>query len=440
MDLRIKKTSSLRGEITPPGSKSYSHRAFVLAALGEGVSILRNPLLSGDVLVTMEIVKKLGVKIQRISSDKYKVYGKGQFHFKSHPLIDGKNSGTSIRIFSALSLLIKGGLTFYGEFFRRKRPLLPLLDALSSLGAEYELSGEKLRIYRISQECKDVEIRGDISSQFITALLILGPLLKCKTKNYLSIKILSPLVSYPYLKITLNILDTFGINIDENDNKKELREYRFTLGQKIKPQDYIIPSDFSSAAFIIAATVLSPGDSKVIINNLNFRDPQGDKRIIEILQKMGAKLQIDYQNNKLICYGNIDKNRLKGIEVDCREVPDLFPILSVVGAYAKGTTVLYNAEGLRVKESDRIAVMARELQKMGVKVEEYHDKLVIHHCTKLKSSQLVHEQDHRIAMACTVAALFSSTESEIKNIEIVEDSYPTFIKDLIALGANMEII
>jgi 3-phosphoshikimate 1-carboxyvinyltransferase len=440
MDLRIRKTTQLNGEIIPPGSKSYSHRAFILAGFADGTSILKNPLVSGDVLVTLDILRTLGVNIEQQNNTTYKIMGKRKFRPKSNLIVDCKNSGTSIRIFSALSLLIEEGLTLKGEFFKRKRPILPLLEALKNVGAEYNLSGHRLRVHRPSYQCKAIKIPGNISSQFITALLFLGPLLECEKKEELSIQITTKLVSYPYINITLNILDAFGIEVEEIYDTNRLPSYRFELSQKIRPKVYEIPSDFSSAAFMIAATILSPEDSKVIIKNLDFEDPQGDKRIIDILQKMGAHLEIDHINNRLICYGNINKNKLKGIKVDCKYIPDLFPILSIIGSYAEGKTVLYNAKILRLKESDRIAIMARELQKMGINVEEYEDKLIIYHCENIVGSTINHEQDHRVAMACTVAALYAQQESKIENIEIVDDSYPTFIEDLMQLGAHIRKI
>ena len=151
---------------------------------------------------------------------------------------------------------------------------------------------------------------------------------------------------------------------------------------------------------------------------------------------MGANIKIDKERNQIVINGNLKKYPLKGIEIDCQEIPDLFPILSVIGAFAKGKTVLFNALNVRLKESDRISIIARELSKMGVKVEEEEDKLVIHHCNNLKGSIIDHEKDHRIAMACVIASLYADSPSEIKNIEIVRDSYPHFINDLRKLGVN----
>lgn len=437
MNLLIKpSTSQLQGRVTPPGSKSYSHRAFILAALAKDTSFIKNPLTSGDVSITMKVLRKLGIKIEKQAKNVYMVHGKEALQNNPQHIIDCGNSGTSIRIFTALSLLIDGGLRLKGEFFRRERPLSPLLKTLRELGATYSLSEQEVSIYRERFVCNNMEIRGDISSQFITALLIICSSIACPEKNPIKISLTTPVVSYPYLKITLNILDSFGIRVREHKDDKNRLEYIVKTGQEPQARTYEVPSDFSSAAFIIAATTLTPNDSRVIVNNLDFEDPQGDKRIINILKKMGADLKKDTENKRVICHGNIKGNNLQGLEIDCKNIPDLFPILSVVGAYAKGKTVLYNAENLRLKESDRISIMARELTKMGVKVEEKPDKLIIHHCNNIKGANIDHNGDHRVAMACSIAALYAISDSRVKNIDVVKDSYPEFVKDLKKLGAT----
>ncbi|TFG01072.1 MAG: 3-phosphoshikimate 1-carboxyvinyltransferase [Promethearchaeota archaeon] len=437
MDLSISPSIlRLSGTIIPPGSKSYSHRAFILAAFANGKTILKNPLTSGDVKITIDILSKLGIKIEERKDRNYEIYGGKRIRNISEDIIDCGNSGTSIRIFSALSLIIDGGLRLKGEFLRRNRPLKPLLKALEELGAVYSLSEKKLIIQRKEEKCGDIKIRGNISSQFITSLLILCSIIKCKNKDFLSLQITTPIVSYPYVKITQNILKEYGIKIQEEKDNSRFLEYKVKTGQKPKAIKYPVPSDFSSAAFIIAAATLTPYDSKVIVKNLDFEDPQGDKRIIEILKKMGAYIQKDMENKKVVCYGNLQKNSLNGIEIDCKNIPDLFPILSVVGAFASGKTVLYNAGNLRLKESDRIKIMARELTKMGINVEESTDKLIVFHANEIKGAKFEHNGDHRIAMACSIAALFANSKSLIENIDIVKDSYPNFIIDLKKLGAS----
>ena len=186
----------------------------------------------------------------------------------------------------------------------------------------------------------------------------------------------------------------------------------------------------------MAAAIISRNSSHVIINNLNVHNSQGDKKIIEILKEMGANIEYNEENSQIIINGNLNKYPLKGIEVDCKEIPDLFPVLSVLGAFAKGKTVLYNASNVRLKESNRISIIARELSKMGVKVTEEEDKLIVRHCENLKGSLIDHENDHRIAMACVIAALYTDSISKVKNIEIVRDSYPHFIDDLKKLGVK----
>jgi len=441
MDLTIQpKPLRLSGFITPPGSKSYSHRAFILASLAEGTSTIKNSLTSGDVSITMNILGTLGVKIKKTTENIYKVHGRGMLQGDPKEIMDCGNSGTSVRIFSALSLMINGGLQLQGEFFRRERPLKPLLDALEQLGASYSLSQDKLIIHRQKIVCKDVNIRGDISSQFITALLFLGSIIQCSEKETIKINLTTPVVSYPYLKITLNIMDKFGFQAQEVRNDSDLLGYKVKTGQKISSKTYTVPSDFSSAAFIIAAAVLTPIDSKIIIENLDFEDPQGDKRIVPILREMGARIHKDVDNKRLICYGNIRKNPLMGRQIDCKDVPDLFPILSVIGAFAEGKMILYNAENLRLKESDRIEIMARELTKMGVKVEEKQGSLTIYHCDNIEGTKIDHNGDHRIAMACTVAALYATSESHIESIDVVKDSYPRFVEDLQKVGASNIIL
>jgi 3-phosphoshikimate 1-carboxyvinyltransferase len=439
--IKINPIRSLQGEIVAPPSKSYSHRAFIAASLAEGISIIKNPLTIGDVEITIDILRLLGVKILREKEDTYIVQSSPE-SFKLHKkVIDCKNSGTSVRIFSALSLLVEGGLILTGEFFKRNRPLLPLLRALEALGAEYNILDDQLIIKRTHTICDPVKIQGDISSQFITALIFVATSIKCNKddKDGIEIELTTPLVSYPYIKITLDVLSSFGINILENLNNEKRGKYFIPYGQKFRPQIYTIPGDFSSAAFIIAASVLSPQDAKITISNLNTLNPQGDKEIIEILQKMGANILINGTKNQIIIDGNISKYPLKGVNIDCSEIPDLFPILCVIGAIAKGKTTLYNAAILRSKECDRIMVMSRELIKLGVKVEEEEDRLTIYQ-SPLHGSDIDHENDHRIAMACTIAALFSDNSSIMKNVEIINDSYPGFIDDLNKLGAKIEFV
>ncbi|NVM18290.1 MAG: 3-phosphoshikimate 1-carboxyvinyltransferase [Candidatus Lokiarchaeota archaeon] len=440
MKLKIIPTTKLQGEVIAPPSKSYSHRAFIASSLAKGVSIIKNPLISGDVEVTIDIIRALGHRISRVSEDTYIVKSTGGSIKPIKNVLDCKNSGTSLRIFCALAMLIDGGLSFSGEFLKRKRPIIPLLNALKSIGGSYDLSEDFLTIKRKGKECNTIEIPGNKSSQFVSALLMMCPLLNCKKTNSITIKITSPIVSYPYVKITLNVLDSFGINIQEILDDKKVGKYVITCGQNYRAQTFDIPGDFSSTSFIIAAAILSPEDSLIVVRNLNFDKPQGDRKIIEVLQRMGAKIEVFKDNNSISIKGNINKYPLTGLAVDIEDTPDLFPILSVVGAFAKGKTEIYNASSIRGKESDRLSLMAQGLSKMGVKVKEEEDKLIIYHCDQLEGIDISHENDHRVAMAFTIASLFAKTPSQLSDIEVVKDSYPNFIEDIKNLGAIFEKI
>jgi 3-phosphoshikimate 1-carboxyvinyltransferase len=440
MKLKITPTKKLQGEITAPPSKSYSHRAFIASSLAKGVSIIKNPLISGDVEVTVDILKRLGHRISRVSENTYMVKSNLGTTKPIKSVLDCKNSGTSLRIFCALAMLIDGGLSFSGEFLKRKRPIIPLLNALEYVGANYDLTEKILKIKRKGKVCNTIELPGNISSQFVSALLMMCPLLNCKKTHSITIKITSPIVSYPYVKITLEILNSFGINIQESLNDKKVGKYVVSCGQNYRAQTFEVPGDFSSASFFIVAAIISPEDSNIVINNLNFNKPQGDQKIIEILQNMGAKIEVYRDKNTISINGNIKKYPLTGIAINIEDTPDLFPILSVVGAFAKGKTVLYNASNLRGKESDRISIVAQELSKMGVKIKEEEDKLTIYHCDHLEGVEINHEHDHRVAMAFIIASLFAKTPSQISSIEVVKDSYPNFIEDIKQLGAKVDLI
>lgn len=440
MDLKINGGfHALGGEVSAPSSKSYSHRAFIIAGIANGVSIIQNPLTTGDVGVTLDFLRDLGVKITKVSESAYSV-SKDQPTLKQRrKALDCKNSGTTIRIFTALSLIVSGGLTFTGYFLQKNRPILPLLKALESLGAKYTFSKNSLHVERKQEKCNTISIPGDISSQFITALLITCPLLTCKNSEFIEIKLTTPLISFPYIKITEEVLTSFGGHFDILLGEDLMGSFELPINQNLRSQDYKIPGDFSSAAFLICAAVLA-SKNEVIINNLDFDKPQGDKAILDILLKMGANLEVNKNTNQVIIKGNIDTHPLEGIDIDCKNIPDLFPILSVMGTQARGTTTLYNAFNLRLKESDRISAMSRELKKMGANLVEEQDKMIIKYSPNLKGSLIHHDNDHRVAMACVIAALKASSSSIIKNSEIINDSYPQFIEDLVGLGAKIEII
>ena len=441
MKLLVNPTNAFNGEIKAPSSKSYSHRAFFAASLSTGASHIINPTDDGDVKVTIQSLSLLGANFKKVNENpnEYLIEKGLNLHHINKISLNCKNSGTTIRFLAALSLIHRGELYLYGEFFSKKRPILPLLRSLEHLGVSYELLDQSLTIKQTEITCETIKIPGNISSQFISSLLFICPLIQANESNEINIEVTGPFVSYPYIKITLDVLNAFGIRIYEKIIDDNLINYRIPLNQEYDAVEYQVPGDFSSIAFIIAAGVLSPSDSFIKITNINFFKPQGDRKFIEILKKMGAHIEEDIHSNTLIIEGNIKKYPLTGIEIDVKDIPDLFPILAVIGAHSTGFTTLYNALNLRYKESDRIEAIAEGLTKMGVKVEKERDKLIIHHCRKFKGINVNHHNDHRIAMAFIIAALFAEFPSEIAKIEIINDSYPEFINDLLIIGADLKI-
>ena len=425
-------TERLFGEVMVPPSKSYTHRAVILASLSEGVSRIFNPLFSRDTLATVRACKAFGVPIMEKRGEEegekfLEVCGSGNVETPDD-VINVENSGTTLRIITAIAGLSPGATVLTGDDSIRKRPMQPLLDALQQLGVKaWSTRGNGLAPIVVEGggfKGGNVAIRGDVSSQFITALLLVAPLGESDCK----IKILGEVVSGPYVEITLEMLDLFGVKVEKKDEG-----FFIPAPQRYKAVDFYIPGDFSSAAFLIAAAAVT--ESKVKLLGLRTDSVQGDARIVNIVREMGVKIS-DYEDG-IIVEG---KGELKGVEVNCRDTPDLVPVLASLGACASGVMVLEGAEHARVKESDRIHGPAVELAKMGVKIEEKKDGMVIYGGeAEIKGGVMVESYgDHRMAMALSVAALKARYPVEIKDAECVNVSYPRFWNDLERLGVKVE--
>lgn len=411
---------SLNGKVEAPPSKSYTHRAVVLASLANGRSEILKPLESRDTMATFKGCVALGASIAR-ERDRWVVEGKGELKTPDD-VINVENSGTTMRILTAVSALAPGFTVLTGDDSIRKRPMGPLLDALHQLGVEcWSTKGNgtpPIVVKGGGIRGGDAFIRGDISSQFISALLVVSPLTRAET----SITLTSELKSKPYVYITMEVMEAFGVKV-----KVEGRSFRAERCS-YKPSSFLIPGDFSSASFLLAAAAIT--DSDVTVTNLDVNSPQGDKKIVDVLREMGCK--VDVGENWVRVRGG---GELTGVDVDCGDTPDLLPVISVLGAYANGRTRIFNAEHVRFKESDRISVMASELSKMGVEVEEMKDGLVIKG-GRVKGSTVDAHGDHRILMALVVAALAAEGETMILGEDCVDVSYPAFLDDLERLGAS----
>ncbi|WP_423793109.1 3-phosphoshikimate 1-carboxyvinyltransferase [Methanocaldococcus indicus] len=425
--LIVRKTDYLEGKVKAPPSKSYTHRAVIGASLANGISKIYSPLWGKDCLSSVYSCRKLGTKITLNLKDDVWIVEGGEYKTPDN-IIDVGNSGTTLRILTSLSSLIpKGYAILTGDSSIRKRPMQPLLDALKQININAfssKLDGTAPIIVESGEiDGNLVRIRGDISSQFITSLLMLLPFNKEDTK----IELTTPLKSKPYIDITLDILDKFGIKV-------EVLEDGFLVygNQKYKNIDYTVEGDYSSSSYLIAAGVLI--NSNIEIINLFENSKQGDKKIVEIVREMGADIKV--KKDRVILNGEYN---LEGIDIDAKDIPDLVPTLAVLGCFAEGKTKIYNAEHVRYKESDRLRACYTELKKMGAKIEERKDGLIIEGVKKLKGAKLNTYHDHRLVMAFTIAGLKAEGETIIDNEESVKISFPNFIEVMRSLGANIEV-
>jgi 3-phosphoshikimate 1-carboxyvinyltransferase len=268
---------------------------------------------------------------------------------------------------------------------------------------------------------RETHIPGDISSQFISSLLISSPLKDVDTDIHLT----TDLKSRPYVEITVDMMSRFGTKCSESDGT-----FHVPGGQSYRSQDYLVPGDFSSAAFPLAAGALA-GHATVI--NLDPRDRQGDRSFVDILRRFGASVT---QRDGAV---SVASAPLQGTEIDLADAPDLFPIVAVVATQAKGVTTITNAEHVRYKESDRIAATVKFLADMGADIEERKDGCVVRGPCRLKGTSVDPLADHRILMAASVAALVADGETVIGDGDCFRISYPGFVKDLVSLGASMEV-
>lgn len=425
--LKVKR-SKMSGEVRAPPSKSYTHRAFMIALLARGESKIINPLLSFDTEATIEAVKALGAEVTR-EGDVWRVLGTGGELKPRGDLIDARNSGTTIRLMSAIAALSPKPVRLTGDESIRARPTAPLIEALARLGAKARCEGRRGRppvIVGGGLEGGEVEITGAVSSQFISALLLACPY----AREEVELTVAEELRSKPYVEITLELLDAAGARIRRSS---DLMEYKIPGRQVFRARDFEIPGDFSSSAFVLAAGALAGGTVRV--SNLDVRSAQGDKLIVDLLQEFGADVKV---KGKVV--GVSGAEELSGIDVDCGDNPDLVPVLAVLGSLASGRTTITNIPHLRYKETDRLRALRVELNKLGAMVEEGPDELRIRGVKQLRGTRLSSYGDHRMAMALAVAGLVARGETIVDGAESIPVSYPRFVEDMQKLGAKMELM
>ena len=413
--------SRLTGVISCPPNKSYSHRAVFLATLANGKSILRNVLLSRDTLATISACKIFGAKIE-VDGSTVIVESNGKV-IPQLPQIDASNSGTTIRISAAISSLSDTLTTLTGDSSLRKRPMQPLLDSLEQLGAHCTSTNGKPPITIEGKASGGTtRIPGSVSSQFISALLIAG----AKMKKGLTLEIEGDLVSKPYLDATIGMMNKFGVTVNVLSPYKKYN----VQSQAYKPIDFVVPSDFSSMALLLSAAVLVGDNMSIAASTGDL--PQGDREMLSHLEKLGVKINIDdritVKSPKL----------LKGGRFDLSNTPDLLPAMAILSLKTSRPIEIYNVKHARFKETDRIAILAKELSKLGVRVKENEDGMVLEASNSLKSAELDSSEDHRLFMALSIAGMFIGN-CTVTDPDSVDVSYPTFIEDMNKIGARIVV-
>ena len=419
MKCRVEK-SEINGDIICPPNKSYTHRAIFIASLAMDKSIIKNILRSEDTNATIGACKNFGVEIDDVGND-VTVTSANELKIKSDT-IDAANSGTTIRIATAIASLADDKITLTGDSSLKKRPMQPLLDALESLGAQCSSSNGKPPI-SVKGRIKGgkVKIPGNMSSQFISALMITAP----KLENGLVINIDGKLVSKPYIDATVTTMKKFGVDVEI---KTPYKKY-IIPEQNYKPTTLIIPSDFSSLALLLAAAVLLGEDLTIKASTGSM--PQADEAIIDILEIMGVVVTL----NKNIIKIKSPK-KLDGGKFDLSDSPDLVPAIAILALKSSKPIEIFNVEHVRYKETDRISIIARELSKLGIKVEEKKDGLILSNSDNLNGADLNSENDHRLFMAFSIAGMYVGN-CTVSDPESVKISYPNFISEMKRVGCKI---
>ena len=418
--ITLKPIKHIDGEVNLPGSKSLSNRALLIAALAEGTTTITNLLKSDDTRHMLNALKALGVKYT-LSEDgtECTVTGNGGPFVNPEPVeLFLGNAGTAMRPLAAALTLGSGAYVLTGEPRMKERPIGHLVDALRQAGANIEyLENEgypPLKITANGLKGGEVSIDGSISSQFLTALLMAAPM----AQNDMTITIVGELVSKPYIDITLDIMRTFGVEV-ENENYER---FRVKSGQRYHAVErFMVEGDASSASYFLAAAAIKGG--RVKVTGIGKKSVQGDIAFADVLEKMGAK--VEWGDG----YVAVERGELHAVDMDFNHIPDAAMTIATTALFAEGTTVLRNIYNWRVKETDRLSAMATELRKVGATVEEGEDYLSVTPPRQLKHAAIDTYDDHRMAMCFSLLAL-DPVSVTINEPECTAKTFPTYFEVL----------
>ena len=409
--IEITPVEKVSGFIKVPSSKSYTNRALLIAALANGVSRLEKPLVSDDTKFMIQALNGFGIQIKE-EPNTFIVSGKGgKLTVPTENIFVG-NAGTTMRFLTTFSALVKGKVRLDGDERMRERPLTDLLECLKQMGVRtistYHNGCPPIDIEGEGIPGGTVKLAGDKSSQYLTSLLLSAPYFQNKT----NILIQGDLTSKSYADITLDIMKTFGIQV-ENDNYKK---FSVEANQIYKAQTYKVEGDWSSASYFLAAAAITGGN--ITLTGVNPASTQGDAQFPYVLEKMGCKVKKSADSLQL------QGDSLRGITINMNNMPDAVQTLAVTALFAKGKTVIKGIGNLRIKETDRIEALANELGRLGAKIETGEDFLIVRP-SEYRGAEIETYNDHRMAMSFAIAGLIIPGV-KIKNPKCVEKSFPDF--------------
>ncbi|MBN1516030.1 3-phosphoshikimate 1-carboxyvinyltransferase [Candidatus Sumerlaeota bacterium] len=425
MKLIVEK-SQLRGAVEIPASKSHSVRAAVFATLAEGESTVRSPLDSLDTQAAVGACQALGAEFAITPGGDWRVKGAGGKLAAPENVIDVMNSGTTLYIVMSTAALIHGWTVLTGDASIRRRPADRLLKCLNDLGAEaFSTRGN---------DCCPLVIQGPlkggrtsleaITSQWLTSLLINCPL--AQGGSNIDVPLLN---EAPYVRMTLDWLDYLGIRYEHDE---AMKRFHIPGRQSYKAFERRVPGDFSTATFFLAAGAAL--DAEIELRGLDMEDSQGDKAVVDYVQQFGAAVNVKPEAGSIA----VKRAELRGCELDLNATPDALPAMAVAAALAEGETRLLNVPQARVKETDRLAVMNAELTKMGARIEELEDGLIVQGGS-LRGAKLNGHHDHRVVMSLALAGMAAEGRTEIDTAESVAVTFPGFVEKMQALGARIQL-
>lgn len=423
--IKIKPLSKLKKNVIEvPGSKYIANRVLMLAALANGESTISNVPENNDINRAIEALQNFGIDINK-NGNVLKIQGSnGQINPVSNEINVGE-SGTLMRFITAVSALSSKKVTITGSKRITERPVEHLIDALAQVGIKCEsptgcppvsIQGGKIM-------GGEILVQGNISSQFISGLLLVAPF----AEGDLTIKLTSELVSVKYVDMTIKMMEEFGVTVQRDGYK----EFFIAAGQKYIARDFIIPGDWSSASYFLAATALLQDQIKII--NLDLNSKQGEAKFYEVLGKMGCEIELGENSVSL----KSDK-KLKGIDIDMGNMPDVAQTLAAIAPFAEGKTTIRNIEHLRYKECDRVEETANELRKIGGNVTTTKDSITIEP-SQITGGQVETHNDHRMAMSFALCGL-KAENVVINNPEVSSKSFPIYWEKLQEIGVEIERI